>query len=142
MGVTVAAVVRARTAPASTESTSQCAPRPCINADGYTMMVQGVQRQTHLVRLEVSFQVRGQTKMHAVPGDFSLLESGRTYRPYFDVGAGCPAWSRTQIPDGGHLGPKVLCFAPPDPHGRLTLKWDPDLGISEYFSSGYGLVLS
>ncbi len=126
-------------APAQSEAAS-CSPQPCVNAGGYTMNVTGVQRGDGIVRAEVTFHVSGRNNMHADPVDFSLKQGGRTYRPYFDQGA-CAAWPRTQIADGGSLGPKTVCFRPAKTEGNLTLNWDPDLGISEYFSSGYNLTL-
>ena len=119
---------------------ASCSPQPCVDAGGYRMDVVNVQRGDGVVRLEVTFHVNGQNNMHAEPVDFSLLQGGHTYHPYFG-GSDCSAWSRTQIPDGTSLGPKVVCFRPASTEGRLTLNWNPDLGISEYFSSGYNLTL-
>lgn len=118
-----------------------CSPRPCADAGGYRMDVTGVQRSDGIVRLQVSFRVSGRSNMHAEPADFRLEQGGTTYRPYFDAAAGCAAWPRTQIPDGASLGPEAVCFRPASTAGRLTLNWNPDLGITEYFSSGYDLVL-
>lgn len=105
------------------------------------MGVRSVQRTAGLVRLEVTFEVAGRQSMHAVPDDFRLLAQRQSYRPSFNDRLGCAAWPRTPIPDGGRLGPKALWFRPPDLHAKLTLQWDPDLGITEYFSSGYAVAL-
>lgn len=134
-------VIRSQTAPQAQSGDVSCSPQPCADAGGYRMTVASVQRGDGIVRLQVSFRVHGRSNMHAEPVDFSLKDSGRTYHPYFDAAAGCAEWSRTQIPDGGSLGPKVVCFKPADTAGRLSLNWNPDLGITEYFSSGYNLPL-
>lgn len=135
--------VRSQVSPPPARSgAAACSPRPCVDAGGYRMNVTSVERGDGIVRVTVRFRVSGLTNMHAEPVDFTLRRDGTTYRPWFDAGAGCAAWPRTQIPDGASLGPKVVCFRPAATSGRLTLNWDPDLGISEYFSSGYDLTLS
>lgn len=133
--------IRDQMAASAQSGAGSCSPRPCVDAGGYRMTVTGVERGDGIVRVRVSFKVGARDGMHAEPVDFSLEQGGRTYRPYFDAGAGCPAWPRTRIPDNTSLGPRVVCFRPASTAGRLTLNWNPDLGISEYFSSGYDLVL-
>lgn len=117
-----------------------CSPKPCVDAGGYRMDVTDVERGEGIVRLQVTFHVTGRNNMHAEPADFSLQQGERTYHPYFGA-EGCSAWPRTKIPSGSSLGPEVVCFKPARTDARLTLNWDPDLGISEYFSSGYDLTL-
>ncbi|MBO0707467.1 MAG: hypothetical protein J2P44_03815 [Candidatus Dormibacteraeota bacterium] len=133
--------IRSQMAPRAQSGAASCSPQPCADAGGYRMTVTDVQRTNGILRLEVSFQVHGRANMHAEPVDFSLRENGRTYHPYFDTAAGCAEWPRTQIPDGSSLGPRMICFKPATTSGRLTLNWNPDLGIMEYFSSGYDLTL-
>jgi hypothetical protein len=119
-----------------------CSPAPCADAGGYKVHVDQVSSSGGLVHVEVSFAVHGRRNMHAVPDDFSLLEAGgRRDRPQFHPSAVCPRWPRTNIPDGGRLGPRVLCFRTAGEAGELTLHWDPDLGITEYFSSGYDIKI-
>lgn len=120
------------------QSSSSCSPAPCADAGGYRMRVDSVTTAGQLVRVSVSFAVHGRDRMHAVPEDFSVREaSGRRDRPVFQPSAGCSRWERTDIADGGTLGPEMLCFRTSGSHGPLTLNWDPDVGISEYFSPGY-----
>lgn len=133
--------IRGQMAPPAQSGAASCSPQPCVNAGGYRMQVTSVDRSGGIVRLRVSFRVNGPSSMHAEPVDFSLLQGGKTYRPAFDAAAGCAEWPRTRIPDGSSLGPETICFQPADPEGRLTLNWNPDLGLSEYFSSGYDLTL-
>lgn len=133
--------IRGQMATPAQSNAASCSPQPCVDAGGYRMQVTNVQRADGIVRVQVSFRVNGRSNMHAEPVDFSLRQGGRTYHPYFDSAAGCAEWSRTQIPDGASLGPEVVCFKPTDAAGRLTLNWNPDLGITEYFSSGYDLTL-
>ncbi len=133
--------IRSQMAPPGQSNAASCSPQPCADAGGYRMHVTSVQRGDGIVRLQVSFRVDGRSNMHADPMDFSLKQRGRSYHPYFDAAAGCGEWSRTQIPDRTSLGPKVVCFKPASTAGRLTLNWDPDLGITEYFSSGYDVTL-
>lgn len=134
--------IRSQTArPSGRDGATSCSPRPCADAGGYTMHVTSVERGDGIVRLQVSFRVDGRSHMHAQPADFTLKEGGRTYHPYFDAGAGCAEWPRTQIADRASLGPRAVCFEPGSTAGRLTLNWNPDLGVSEYFSSGYDVPL-
>jgi len=135
-----ALAVHSQMGPATSDASS-CSPQPCADAGGYRMDVANVQRGEGIVRMEVTFHVSGRNNMHAEPVDFSLVQDGHSYHPYFG-GSGCSSWPRTQIPDGSSLGPKVVCFRPAGTDGTLTLNWNPDLGISEYFSSGYNLTLS
>lgn len=139
MGAAVFAIHSQITPPAQNQATS-CSPQPCVDAGGYRMDVVNVQREEGIVRLEVTFHVSGLNNMHAEPVDFSLEKAGRTYHPDY-AADGCSAWPRTQIPEGTSLGPKAVCFKPAGTDGKLTLNWDPDMGISEYFSSGYNLTL-
>lgn len=142
LAAVAAFAIRSQMAPSAAGGAgASCSPRPCADAGGYRMDVRSVERGGGIVRLQVSFRVSGRSHMHAQPSDFSLSQDGQTYRPYFDAGAGCAQWPRTQIPDGTSLGPRVTCFKPSDTAGRLTLNWNPDLGLSEYFSSGYDLTL-
>ena len=133
--------IRSQVAAPPQSNAASCSPQPCADAGGYLMRVTDVQRSDGIVRVQVSFRIDGRNNMHADPVDFSLMQGGRTYHPYFDAAAGCGEWSRTQIPDRTSLGPKVVCFRPATTSGHLTLNWDPDLGITEYFSSGYDLTL-
>lgn len=133
--------IRSQMSPPVQNSGASCSPQPCVDAGGYRMDVTGVQRGDGIVRVQVSFRVDGRSNMHAEPVDFTLRQSGRTYRPYFDTSTGCPEWGRTQIADNSSLGPRVVCFKPASAAGRLTLNWNPDLGISEFFSSGYNVNL-
>jgi hypothetical protein len=132
--------IRSQISPLAQNEAASCSPQPCADAGGYQMNVSNVQRGDGIVHLDVTFHVNGRNNMHAEPVDFSLEQGGRTYHPYFDQGD-CAAWPRTQIPNGSSLGPKVVCFKPASTDGKLTLNWNPDLGISEYFSSGYNLTL-
>lgn len=133
--------IRGQMAPRAQSGAASCSPQPCADAGGYRMTVRDVQRADGILRLEVSFQVQGRANMHAEPADFSLRQNGRTYHPDFDTAAGCAQWPRTQIPDGTTLGPRTICFKPATTSGRLTLNWNPDLGITEFFASGYDLNL-
>lgn len=132
--------LRSQIMPPTQSAAASCSPRPCADAGGYRMDVTDVQRTSGVVRLQVTFRVDGLTNMHAEPVDFSLRQGGRTYHPWFN-GSTCPDWPRTQIPDGASLGPRVVCFKPATTDGRLTLNWNPDLGITEYFSSGYDVPI-
>lgn len=106
------------------------------------MRVVGVQSGQGLVTVQVSFTVKGRTRMHAVPEDFRLVDAGGSSDdPWFDDGARCPKWPRTNIPDGGQLGPKTLCFRPKTTAGRLVLHWSPDLGLIGNLSSGWDVPL-
>ncbi|MGH7912328.1 MAG: hypothetical protein ACREQM_17515 [Candidatus Dormibacteraceae bacterium] len=142
VGTAAYVAVRSQNPATAAPTGSTCSGRPCADAGGYRMTVDGVRRQAGIVRLQVSFKVDGRDHMHAVPADFSLRAGGKTYEPYFLARVGCAAWPRTPIADGGSLGPEAVCFKVPSTAGRLTLNWDPDLGILEYFSSGYDLPLS
>jgi hypothetical protein len=132
--------IRGPLTPPSQNQAASCSPQPCVDAGGYRMNVVNVQREDGIVRLAVTFHVSGRNNMHAEPADFNLEKGGRTYHPY-NAAAGCTAWPRTEIPDGSSLGPEMVCFKPTSTDGELTLNWDPDLGISEYFSSGYNLTV-
>jgi hypothetical protein len=126
----------------TTTKPGTCSPRPCVEVGGYTMLVGAVRRGPAIVTVQVSLKVHGRSDMHTVPDDFRLLQGGHSYRPYVEPSAGCAGWPRTQIPNGGGFGPKVLCFRPTNTHAPLSLNWEPDLGVSEYFSSGYAIRLS
>jgi hypothetical protein len=119
-----------------------CSPAPCADAGGYRVHVDRAWTSARLVHVQVSLTVPGGQRMHAEPDDFSLDAPGGGHeKPRFDASAGCPAWPRTDIPAGGRLGPRTLCFPAPRGGGRPTLHWDPDTGISEYFSAGYDIAL-
>jgi len=118
-----------------------CAPTPCADAGGYLVEVSGVTVQDGLVKMQVTFEVRGRQSMHAEPDDFRLKDGRQTLRSVSDPASGCPGWTRTSIPDGTSLGPKPLCFRPAGGASPLVLNWNPDLGLAEYFSSGYDIKL-
>lgn len=106
-----------------------CSPQPCADAQGYRVQVSSLEVGAGLVRLQVSFTVRGRDRMHAEPMDFALVSAdGRHVDPSFDT-AGCDRWPRTQIPDGGGLGPRTLCFRPASTAAPLRLLWQPDEGL-------------
>lgn len=111
---------------------------PCADAGGYAVTVADVRSTPGMVVLDVTLHVRGRSNMHTTPDDFTLREGGHTYRPAFG-GAGCPRWARTQLGDPSTFGPEPLCFRPASTASPLVLHWDPDLGISEYFSGGYDI---
>jgi hypothetical protein len=118
-----------------------CAPRPCAEASGYVVRVSDVHDDGGVVTLRVAFDVHGRGKMHAEPSDFSLRDSAQhRHRPWFD-GAQCRRWPRTDVPDGGHLGPMPLCFHVEGAPGPMALRWDPDLGPLEAFAPAYDLPL-
>lgn len=121
---------------------SGCTPTPCADAGGYRVQVSDVTVQDGIVKMEVTLEVRGRQSMHAEPEDFRLREGGQTMRPITDPASGCPGWPRTSIPDGTSLGPKPLCFRSANAASPLVLNWNPDLGLTEYFSGGYDIKLS
>jgi hypothetical protein len=120
---------------------SGCTPIPCANAGGYRVQVSDVTVQDGIVKMQVTFEVHGRQSMHAEPEDFRLRDGGQTLRPITDSASGCPAWPRTSISDGTSLGPKPLCFHPTNAASPLLLNWNPDLGLTEYFSGGYDIKL-
>ncbi|HKF16999.1 MAG TPA: hypothetical protein VKF14_07410 [Candidatus Dormibacteraeota bacterium] len=120
---------------------SGCTPTPCAEAGGYRVQVSDVTVQDGIVKMQVTFEVRGRQSMHAEPEDFRLREGGQTLRPITDRASGCPGWPRTSIPDGSSLGPKPLCFRPAHAASPLMMNWNPDLGLTEYFSGGYDIKL-
>lgn len=126
----------------SSAGSATCSPAPCADAGGYTMHVDRAWSSGGLLHLQVSFTVQGRRNMHAVPDDFRLGTGSSSERPWFDAGAGCPQWPSTSIPDGGRLGPRPLCFRDRSNAPPFTLNWNPDLGISEYFSSGYDVRIA
>ena len=97
--------------------------------------------QDGIVKMQVTFEVRGRQSIHAEPEDFRLRDGGQTLRPITDPASGCPAWPRTTISDGTSLGPKLLCFRPTNTASPLVLNWNPDLGLTEHFSGGYDIKL-
>ena len=118
-----------------------CAPTPCADAGGYRVEVSNVTLEDGLVKMQATFDVHGRQSMHAEPDDFRLKDGGQTLRPVTDPVSGCRGWPRTSIPDGTSLGPKSLCFRPGRAASPLVLNWNPDLGLAEYFSSGYDIKL-
>src|SRR5215470_15952563 len=120
---------------------SGCTPTPCANVGSYQLQVSDVTVQDGTVKMQVTFEVRGRQSMHAEPEDFRLRDGGHTLRPITDPASGCPPWPRTSIPDGTSLGPKPLCFRQTNAASQLVLNWNPDLGLSEYFSGGYDIKL-
>lgn len=119
-----------------------CSPAPCADAGGYRLVVSDVTVQGGTVRMLLTFEVHGLKSMHAQPEDFLLKDGRHIYRPVEGVATpACPAWPRTNIPDGSGLGPKPLCFHPGKAGAALVLNWSPDLGVSEFFSAGYDIRL-
>ena len=118
-----------------------CSPAPCADAGGYRVEVSDIAVQDGLVKVQVRFEVSGQTQ-HAQPEDFVLREGLAIRRPVRDPASGCPSWPRTNIAAGATFGPMPLCFHIATRASALVLNWRPDMGVSEYLSRGYDIKLT
>lgn len=121
-----------------------------FGAVGFYLKVDGVQRGTNGVKLQLTFFNRSDQQQRANPQDFQL-EGNASHRqpPYFTASEPtsslkeCPDWGRVDLyPSGGGdqplrdpggtragavWGPSTLCFE--DPGGELTLIWEPDVAF-------------
>jgi len=127
-----------------------------FGAVGFFLKVDGVQRGSYGVRLQLTFFNRSNEQQRADPQDFRLEGKGRQtgegevqpqQEPFFTSGPAqlnqCPNWGRVDLypPGGGDQplrdpagtragaiwGPSTLCFQ--DPGGALTLIWEPDVAF-------------
>jgi hypothetical protein len=125
---------------AGATATTSCSPKPCANADGFTLSVSGLERDlpagefskpeagNHFVLMYVTMHNGSNDKRSANPFLFSLRDSqGQEHPITFSMDPKCGTWQAVDLAPGASLGPKPLCFeASGTPSSPLTLIWTPE----------------
>jgi hypothetical protein len=107
----------------------ECTPAPCANLQGYTLWVTGLNAQSDLVTMQITFR-NSSDSTHAAPADLELIDSqAHVSRPAFDA-PGCTPWSRHEFNHGATYGPITVCFRASGTSPPLVLRWSPDFGFT------------
>jgi len=121
------------------QTTGTCSPKPCANADGFTVTVSGVNRNlpagefnkpeagNHFVAMQVTLHNGSSDKKSANPFDFKLRDAnGQEHDIAFSTDPACGTWQAVELANAASLGPKPLCFeASGTPDKPLTVIWSP-----------------
>jgi hypothetical protein len=135
---------------APTGQTASCSPKPCGNADGFTVSVSNLNRNVpagtfvnaepgnHFVTMQATLHNGSGDSKSANPFDFKLRDpQGQEHDIAFSDADACGTWQAVDLSVGASLGPKGLCFqAAGDPNGKLSVIWSPG-----FFSSKVDIPL-
>lgn len=116
-----------------------CSPKPCANADGFTVSITGLNRNlppgefikpeagNHFVAMQVTLNNGSSDSKNANPFDFKLKDSkGQVHDIAFNTDPACGIWQAVDLAKGASLGPKPMCFeAAGDAASALTIIWSP-----------------